>query len=145
MANELVTQTFTTVRGGDPKIVVVQLHVLCDDADGDIEDTDFSSEVMNVIMGMELIKVQTVPDGVTGPTDNTDFTIDDANGIDMLGGAGANMIDNAASNEFGPLSNSENVTQLVTSQWTLTQASEQAVNSAEYDIYLYFVKPNGMK
>jgi hypothetical protein len=49
------------------------------------------------LRGLKLYSIVTVP-GTTGPTDNSDLTITDRYGIDMLAGAGTNIIDNATSN-----------------------------------------------
>lgn len=40
--------------------------------------------------GGTLVKMRTDPDGTDAPTDNYDITLLDADGLDVLGGAGAN-------------------------------------------------------
>ena len=55
-----------------------------------------------LIRGWNLYKVQTLY-GATAPLDDSDLVINDENSIDVLGGAGTDMIDNATNNEFVPL------------------------------------------
>lgn len=49
-----------------------------------------------------------VVNGATGPTDNSDLVLleDSDSGVDILSGSGANMIDNAATNTWRPISGS---------------------------------------
>ena len=77
-----------------------------DDTDASFPDTKIPGD----LRGYKIYSVGTYFGG-TGPTDNTDLTINEgaADGEDVLGGAGVNMIDNAANNVFKPLVGSTGV------------------------------------
>lgn len=49
------------------------------------------------LRGLKLYSIVVVP-GVVGPTDNSDITITDRYGADILAGAGANIVDNTGIN-----------------------------------------------
>lgn len=62
------------------------------DGDGDavqaIGGLDYSW--LHELRGMYLVKMVTDPDGTAAPTDDYDITLVDDDGLDVLGGAGAN-------------------------------------------------------
>ena len=78
--------------------------------------------------------VETDP-GATGPTDNTDFVLNTENGTDMLGGNGANAIDNATNNLVYPPVSPMPIGPVLTLAIT-----NNAVNSAVVVIKLYLVR-----
>lgn len=90
------------------------------------------------LRGMFLSEVKTIP-GTTGPTDNTDFTITDEYGIDILTARGSNAIDNATSNWITSGGSSNYPMPLITGNLTLT-ISGNAVNSAVVTIVLNLVR-----
>ncbi len=89
------------------------------------------------IRGMFLSEVKTIP-GSTGPTDDTDFTITDEYGVDILGSRGTNAIDNATKNHIvaGVASNYQPA--LITGNLTLT-ITNNSVKSAVVTIVLNLI------
>ena len=77
--------------------------------------------------------------GGTAPTDNSDITLVDGDGVDILGSAGTDSLDAAGHNEIFPLNGTTIVKQPIISTFTLTLAN-QNVNSATFSLTLYFVK-----
>jgi hypothetical protein len=74
--------------------------------DGSVDDTylsDSTAKTLTFAKGYRLAVVR-VFFGSPAPLDNSDFTLEEAaNGVDILGGAGANQIDNATNSVFSPL------------------------------------------
>jgi hypothetical protein len=60
-----------------------------DSSNGTFPAEEFTSSSLNFIKGFYLYKVITNP-GSAAPTDNWDFTITDSDGVDLMGGNGAN-------------------------------------------------------
>ena len=134
-----VTPTFTMTgsRGSER----AQLSLACQCAtDHSFTNYAFPSANIETLRrgGYCLWKIQTIPGG-TPPTDNTDMTLLDSGSVDILGGAGANMIDNATKNEFSPLINGSPSLQPVLSALTLT-VSNNAVADATFTINFIFTK-----
>lgn len=123
-ARNLATLTFTCTADAD---------------DASYPSTAISTAYWNLIKGWELGKIQTIPDGVTAPDDDTDFTLKDSNGVDVLGGAGANKIMNATNKEFYPDVDGGPATQELNSILTLA-ISNNATNSAITTIKLFLKK-----
>lgn len=100
--------------------------------------TALSTDNYNAVKGYYLYKIVTNP-GSTAPTDNWDMTITDGDGIDVLGGAGANR-HTTTSQMFAPLlTTGVYFAQPVIDNWTLN-ISGNAVNSAGIVIKAIFVK-----
>ena len=103
MAIGTITATLERIQTpqGRPKLVVITL--LCTaGAAGDANAHLYPSTVINDLVdfdlrGLKLYSIATIP-GTTGPTDNSDLTITDRYGVDILAGAGANLVDNATKN-----------------------------------------------
>lgn len=97
-------------------------------------DAAFSITKGRTLQGWGLWMIETDP-GATGPTDDTDFVLNSANGTDMLGGNGANAIDNATNNivypPVSPMFIGPSITLVI---------SNNAVNSAIVYIKLYLVR-----
>lgn len=123
--------TVAESRGFYKRGDIVEVVLLCtgDGSDGSIPDTTISEDVI----GYYLYEVKIVPGG-TGPTDNADLYIKDANSQDLLQGQGVNEVDNATSSHFQPLFYS-----MVNSALTL-DVDNNSVNSSTYTIYLFFAK-----
>ena len=77
--------------------------------------------------------------GTTAPTVNSDITLEDADGVDVLGGAGTNLIHNTASTHAFPLNATVPVRVPITGTLTQTIANN-AVNSANIVIKYIFTK-----
>jgi hypothetical protein len=89
------------------------------------------------LRGKKLYEAKAYPGG-TAPTDATDVTITDEDGIDLLGGRGADLVD-ATSKTYiavGPASTYQPA--LITGNMTLN-ISNQAVHSAVFYIILTIV------
>ena len=79
----------------------------------------------------------TIPDGTTAPTANYDITIEDANGIDMMGGQLTNR-SATAKEQVVPKIGDVYGARLCSGIWTFKLANN-AVNSAAGTCYLYFI------
>lgn len=92
-------------KQGRPSLVVVKLTCTAGAAGGAAGDHLYPATIINDLAnvvdydlrGLRLYSCATIP-GTTGPTDNSDITLTDRYGIDILAGAGANIVDNATSN-----------------------------------------------
>lgn len=89
------------------------------------------------LRGLSLYSVKAIP-GTTGPTDNSDLTITDEDGVDLLGGKGENIIDNATSSFIpaGPGAFAQPAP--ITGDITIN-LSGNSVNSAVVTLVLLFV------
>lgn len=141
-AGSSVTESYDAkgIFGRHNEFKTVSFACVGDDTTGAIADTDFSSALMTELKqgGYCLFKVQTIY-GVTPPLDDSDVIIKDSNDIDILGGAGADMLDNAANNEFLPLIGTDTVLQPVVDQLTLDVDGQTNVD-ATYTIICIFIK-----
>lgn len=81
MAGSSVTLTSHVIP--DPTVGVIIIDAVADDTDG-----SFPTLVLPTFEG-RIFGVDTDP-GATAPTDNWDFAITNARGLDVIGGAGAN-------------------------------------------------------
>lgn len=106
------------------KIVV---SFTADSADGSVPDT-------TVALDGYLVKIVTNP-GATAPTDNWDFVINDAGGVDVLGGAGANR-DTTNTEQIYPTISGATVPVWCEGSHTLA-ISGNSVNSAVGTITIY--------
>jgi len=104
-----------------------------------------SGDVMNAInRGLYIYDFNTVP-GSTGPTDNSDLAIVDANTISIVSasGNGSNIVDNATNNKFygdGPTAGSTNIYPLGDGNaWTIT-VTNNAVNNSSTTLYMHGVE-----
>lgn len=90
--------------------------------------------------GFYLYEVYTSP-GATAPTDETDFTLADSNGLDILGTAGLNKIDATSDLRFFPKNSAGGYSFPAITGTAYTMAiSNNAVNSAVTAITFVFVK-----
>lgn len=129
----------TTATEGDYALQVtaeVTAHT-----DGTVDDTQLKDSlgvVLQLRKGYRLHAVRTFF-GSPAPTDNSDFTLNElANDVDVLGGAGANMIDNATNNTFKPVIGSTPVDAPVYGPLTL-KISGNSVNGAKFRIVFDFI------
>ena len=110
---------------------------------GDAANGSFPAAVLNdlqtdyLIEGLQFYSIKTIP-GDTAPTDNSDITITDEYGVDLLGGKGTNLISATAKKWtlFGP----ENYTAaaLITGDVTIN-ISNNSVNSADITIVIELI------
>lgn len=89
------------------------------------------------IRGMKLYSVKAIP-GDTAPTDETDLTITDEYGVDLLGGKGENLIDATSKNWIPAGPSNFALPALITGNITLT-ITNNAVASAVTTIILELV------
>jgi len=90
-----------------------------------------------VMPGLQLYSVKVIP-GTTGPTADSDMTITDEYGVDLLGGKGTDLIKNSAKTWalFGP--SGYYISPMVTGELTLT-ITNNAVKSAVITIIIEFI------
>lgn len=105
-------------------------------ADGSVADIPID-ELFLTGYGYSLHSMVTDP-GSTAPTDNYDITIEDSDGVDVLGGAGANR-DAANTERVMPLYGTTPHPCPINGKLTIKIANN-AVNGAKGLIKLYFVR-----
>jgi len=135
MAGKRVTQTVNVIS---TEVIELVYHCIADAGDASVLDTEMSKAIYTQLSGWSLDSVKTVPGG-TGPTDDTDLVIHDQDDLDILGGNGANMIDNATVNATVPSVDGQNKRIPITGKLT-TVVTNNAVNSAIFDIKMIFVR-----
>jgi hypothetical protein len=109
-----------------------------DASDGTIPATAISAAHLAKLEGFKLDMLYTDP-GAVAPTDNYDITLEDANGVDILGGAGADR-DTANTERALPLVGAA-VHQIPIDGGALTfKIANQAVHSATGVAKFFFVK-----
>lgn len=121
MATLRLTCTADAANGSFPAMVINPLAV-------DINNSSFD------IRGLKLYSVKAIP-GDTAPTDATDCTITDADGVDLLGGKGADLIDATSKTwvPFGPSTFA--LPALITGDISIN-ITNNSVNSAQTTIVL---------
>ena len=80
-----VTQTLAMVGNNTGKYIWT-LTWTADAADHTVPNTAMSADILAVVEGFYIEKVTTNP-GATAPTDDYDITIEDTDGVDLMGGA----------------------------------------------------------
>lgn len=118
-----------------PSLTILTLTCTGDSANG-----SYPATVINTLTdiakydlrGLKLYSLVTSP-GTTGPTDNSDMTITDKYGIDILGGAGANIVDNSANNRV--FINPDTAASIITGNWTIN-ITNNSVDSAVTTVVL---------
>lgn len=116
-------------------VPMYKIDIACvgDDANGDAPNTNITT----VPLGYRLVEVL-YNHGSPAPTDNTDVVLNDANGVDLLGGAGANIIDATTHVRIYPLNGTTIIKPITFGTLTQVVASEQAVNSAQWTLSYIF-------
>ena len=97
-----------------------------------------NADVNTDLIGYWLSHVKVVP-GATGPTDNSDLTIT-VNGEDILGGNGANIVDNATGGHCVPYGSNGDAQYPMTGDVLTLNLTGNAVNSAVVTVTLVFEK-----
>ena len=126
-----------------PTLTIITLTCTAGAAGGAPGDHLYPATVINTLTdiakydlrGLKLYSLVTKP-GTTGPTDNSDMTITDVYGIDILGGAGANIVDNTAANRV--FINPDTAASIITGNWTLN-ITNNSVDSAVTTVVLELV------
>lgn len=135
-----VSQAVTTIYEGEsvPKVRVLTFTATADAADGSYPSTAMSAATLSKLKGWYLYKVITNP-GSTAPTDNWDFTLSDTDGIDVLGGNGANRHTTTSQMIAPLLTTGVYFAQPVLNAWTLA-ITGNSNNSAGIVIQCVFVR-----
>jgi hypothetical protein len=129
-----VVQSDSVVRVG---MATVTLTCTADSSDGSYPATALD---LDFVDGFYLYEVRTSP-GATGPTDASDFTLTDSAGLDILGGAGTNQLDNTTDLRFFPKNSAGGYAYHAITDTTVTLTiTNNSVNSAVTTITLIFVK-----
>ena len=127
MAGSSVTET--AVLRGPVKVII--LSCVGDDTDGSIPRTAIATKISGKLLALE-----TNP-GATAPTANYDIVLNDADGIDVLGGAGANRHTTSSEKVALPFGTYFGVPVAYDDVLTLV-ITNQSVNDAIIVIRLYF-------
>lgn len=122
-----VTQTYYNL-GIVRKVV---LDCVADAADASVPDTALTQKIEGF-----LTHIETNP-GATAPTDSYDITLEDAEGLDVLMGAGANRDTTASEIAACPIGTVFNPPLTLDQTYTLKIANN-AVNSAIIKIILFY-------
>lgn len=131
-----------TVTPGDlvthsPEMKSYVITCVADSADGTLPATAID---LTAVDGYYLYEIRTSPGG-TAPTDASDFTLADANGLDVLGGAGTDGIDATSDLNFIPKKSDGGYFYPIIQNESLTLTiTNNSVNSATFTIELVFVK-----
>lgn len=107
-------------------------------SDGTFPAIAFSTTTLAYVKGYFLYQVITDP-GSTAPTDNWDYTITDANGVDVLGGTGANRHTTTTQMNFPLITTGVYYTPPVVDTWTVN-ISGNSVASATLVIKMIFIR-----
>lgn len=110
---------------------------------GDASDGGFPATILNDLQtefdlrGLQLYSIKVIP-GLTAPTDSSDITITDEDGVDLLGGKGTNLISDTLKTWalFGPAGYS--VSALITGDVTIN-ISGNSVHSATIKIIIELI------
>lgn len=113
-------------------------HCIADAADGSVPDTEFDNEVYKSAQGFFLDSVEIVP-GATGPTADSDLVVEDEHGLDILGGNGADLIENATVAATIPKVDSQVKRVPIRGKLT-SKVTNNSVNSAVFDIIFVLVR-----
>lgn len=135
-----VTQTKWCNQNGN--FMTLLLACVGDSVNGSVPDTaldaDFMADAVN--RGFYLLEYHTWP-GATAPDDASDFTLEDSNGMDVLGTAGTNGIDATTTVRAFPKNTAGSSAYWPAIDETLTlKVTNQATGSAIWNIKLVFVK-----
>lgn len=119
-------------------VKVLRYTATGDGADGAYPATAMSSTTLDKLRGWYLYKIITNP-GSPAPTDNWDFTLSDTDGIDVLGGNGANRHTTTSQMTAPLLTTGVYFAQPVLNTWTLA-ITGNSTNSAAIVIQAVFVR-----
>lgn len=135
-----ITGVLSRIQTQQGRPQIAKLVLTCT---GDAANGSFPATVLNTLQtdfrleGLQFYSIKTIPGG-TAPTDNSDITITDEYGVDLLGGKGTNLISATLKKWalFGP----ENfaVSALITGNTTIT-ITNNVVNSAVITIILELI------
>jgi len=130
-------------REGSPnQYDMIEVHLLCS---AEAAAATFTSRVLQSLAGManfditgySLYNVKVFP-GATAPTDASDLTITDVDGVDLLGARGTDLIDASSMTSCCAGSTNTEMPMPVTGPITIN-ISNNAVNAAIINIKLLFV------
>ena len=137
------TQTLEDIRidlNREPYQRVLTFTCTADASAATFPSTPIDTAYVTRLKGWYLYKVITNPGG-TAPTDNWDFTITDGDGIDVLGGNGANRHTTSSQMIAPLLTTGVYFAQPVLDTWTMAIADgSNLVNSAGIVIKAIFVR-----
>ena len=130
-----VSQGETTTYRDNMRIIT--LTCTADESDGSFPATDIA---IGDADGFYLYEIRTAP-GATAPTDATDLTLTNSNGLDVLGGAGTDKIDATSSLRFFPKNtDGEYAFPAITETPLTLTITNNSVNAAVFTIEIVFVK-----
>lgn len=140
LAAGTVTQSLSYVCRGQSNecVQVLTYTATADSAAATFPTAAMSSATLSQLKGWYLYKIITNP-GSTAPTDNWDFTLSDSDGIDVLGGNGANRHTTTSQMIAPLLTTGVYFAQPVLDTWTLA-ITGNSVNSAGIVIKAVFVR-----
>jgi hypothetical protein len=119
------------------EMLVVSLSWTGSASDGTVPSTALNAQVMTRVKGMYIYMIETDP-GATAPTASYDIVINDANGRDVLGGAGADR--SATATEAAGATLSSAIVPVPIDTALTFVLSNNSVHSAVGVVKLYFIK-----
>lgn len=139
MADGTITGTLERIQTQQGRPQIVEIVLTCT---ASADNASYPATVVNTLSGistwdlrgLKLYSVKAIPGG-TAPTDESDLTITDEYGVDLLGGKGTNLID-ATSKTWTPAGPSNYaLPALITGNITVN-ITNNAVNSAVVTLVL---------
>ena len=123
---------------GDGDIATMTLTFTADDTDGSFPSYTMTESQTGTVRCYWLSHVKITP-GTTGPTDNSDITVT-WGGVDILGGNGSNIVNNATSGYCVPYGSSGQAQFPMIGEQLTISITGNAVNSATVGVTLVFDK-----
>ena len=140
-ANESITQIGYAIKNSDGVTMarIVKFTIVCDDGAAAMTHTPISTILTAYIRGWYLDQVLVNP-GATKPTADSDIYLNNADGLDILGGNGVDLLDDEDTTACVPSTDGQNKQQLIHGVLTLDM-DNNAVNAALFTVTLIFVQP----
>lgn len=136
----IIVGTLSRIQTQQGRPQMAKLVLTCT---ADAANASFPATILNdlqsqfLLEGLQLYSIKTIP-GATAPTADSDITVTDEYGVDLLGGKGTNLISNTAKKWalFGPQNYTASA--LITGDVTIN-ISNNNVNSAVLTIVIELI------
>lgn len=117
---------------------ILTISFVADASDGSFDPVTMTDTQASDLTGYWLSHVKVNP-GTTGPTDNSDLTVK-WGGVDVLGGNGVNIVDNAVEGYCTPKGTNADAQWPMSGEALTIGIVNNAVNSATVEVQLVFDK-----
>lgn len=141
MAGTCVQTNFKKIENFQHDITGYVLTLLCTHHTDATLSVALASGIMRKLGGLYILAIKSYP-GSVAPTDATDLSATDSDGLDLLGANGTNFIDATSTLQTRGyntlLSTDEKILAVDDEIWTIATANN-AVNSATFYLKIYLV------